>query len=70
MPVFWLSLASRSVYSLQRSQWTYIPWKLRFILVSLRYSRSCRCLCWDHASSSVFEDITPGSWPTLIQQPL
>ncbi|KAG1856708.1 hypothetical protein DFJ58DRAFT_784512, partial [Suillus subalutaceus] len=45
MLVFWLSLVSRSVSSFRHSQWTYIPWTLRFILFSLRYSRSCRCLC-------------------------
>ncbi|KAG1775837.1 hypothetical protein EV702DRAFT_1113328, partial [Suillus placidus] len=35
-----------------------IPWMFRFILVPLIYFNSCSCLCWGHASSLAFENIT------------
>ncbi|KAG1893835.1 uncharacterized protein F5891DRAFT_741680 [Suillus fuscotomentosus] len=42
----------------------------RFMMVSLKSCTWYSCLCWDHALSSVFENIMQNLWPTLIQQRL
>jgi hypothetical protein len=47
-----------------------IPWKIRFMMGSFKLSNPCRYLCWDHASSWAFDNITLSLWPTLIQRPL
>ncbi|KAG1722576.1 hypothetical protein EDB19DRAFT_396492 [Suillus lakei] len=37
---------------------THTPWAPGYIMVLFKFPRSCRCLCWDHASSLAFENIT------------
>ncbi|KAG2041097.1 hypothetical protein BDR03DRAFT_947001 [Suillus americanus] len=43
VPICHLPLHATMIHHFYR---TYIPWRLRFILVSLKYSSSCCCLCW------------------------
>jgi hypothetical protein len=37
-------------------------------MVLLRFYWLCRCLCWDHASSLAFENITQILWPNPTQK--
>lgn len=34
-----------------------LSWKLRYMMVLFNFCRPCRCLCWDHALSLLFENI-------------
>jgi hypothetical protein len=41
---------------------------LRSISAFLKSQRSCRCLCWDHVSCLVFENIMPNSRQTTTME--
>jgi hypothetical protein len=47
----------------------HIPWELKFMTQFFKLSWWYTCLCWDHAWSLAFENITLSSWLSPTQDP-
>jgi hypothetical protein len=44
------------------------PRELRLMTTFIKSSCSCRCLCWDHALSLAFDNLTLRSWTTPTKE--
>ncbi|KAG1798942.1 uncharacterized protein HD556DRAFT_1349263, partial [Suillus plorans] len=66
-----VALASILLHSLQKfrcADLIQVLLEFRYSVVLFKFSRSCRYLCWDHASFLAFENTMPNSWHTPTQK--